>query len=451
MVAGNVIRGHLSKSSFISPLLKAHIDNDFYSKFRFKAVQEVVVAPTLLEGARMLLLTSGVGKLRPNLLAYGFREAWLEASETELTYHYVESLRDALRMNFSIAILRNYVHDRYGRECIIDVELAKQEHEDEDEAEEHGHDSKRDPELEQDVSKDSASQGSGLRHRRRRTSFHNSDKRGRAERSFTSRDPIYVQPTYRWLGKYNRNQRREGVIDVWWLDDTGGLTVLLPHILAKKRDWRKCPLRVFITSSSSEDDVQRKNSTLELLRKVRIAVQDVIVVPRPSNTENADDVAAVKQTVNRYRDNMSSAEFDRMSLLNEGEEQSPGEIDPVSQQQITDESMEAGAQNSGVQVDATSSTKETETPDTKQDCVDQLPASVWEKAPPAIIKYRSLGRIIKQHTDEKTLLVVVSMPFPKVSLPSQVFMSILDGISGPCKKPVLFVRGTQKRVLTMDS
>ena len=90
MVAGNVIRGSLSSSEFISPLLSKHLNNNYYSKFKFKAVEEVVVAPTLLQGVRMLLLTCGVGKLRPNTLAFGFREAWGDRDEAMLTFEYVQ-------------------------------------------------------------------------------------------------------------------------------------------------------------------------------------------------------------------------------------------------------------------------------------------------------------------------------------------------------------------------
>ena len=60
-------------------------------------MQEVVVAPSLVQGARILLLTCGVGKLRPNLLGFGFREAFIDVQETKLTFDYVQAIRDALR------------------------------------------------------------------------------------------------------------------------------------------------------------------------------------------------------------------------------------------------------------------------------------------------------------------------------------------------------------------
>ena len=43
------------------------------------------------------------------------------------------------------------------------------------------------------------------------------------------------------------------------------------------------------------------------------------------------------------------------------------------------------------------------------------------------------------------------MPFPKLTTHSVLYMAQLDALSAPCAKPVLFVRGTQKRILTVDS
>jgi solute carrier family 12 sodium/potassium/chloride transporter 2 len=34
-------------------------------------------------------------------------------------------------------------------------------------------------------------------------------------------------------------------IDIWWLYDDGGLTLLVPYILSKRKLWKNCQLRVF--------------------------------------------------------------------------------------------------------------------------------------------------------------------------------------------------------------
>ena len=36
-----------------------------------------------------------------------------------------------------------------------------------------------------------------------------------------------------------------GTLDVWWLYDDGGLTILLPYIISQRSTWGNCKLRIF--------------------------------------------------------------------------------------------------------------------------------------------------------------------------------------------------------------
>lgn len=44
------------------------------------------------------------------------------------------------------------------------------------------------------------------------------------------------------LSQFTR-KRSHAVIDVWWLYDDGGLTLLLPYIISTRRTWQSCKLR----------------------------------------------------------------------------------------------------------------------------------------------------------------------------------------------------------------
>lgn len=63
-----------------------------------------------------------------------------------------------------------------------------------------------------------------------------------------SKDPLDV------TRKFQRKQKK-GTIDVWWLYDDGGLTLLLPYIISLRRNWSNSKLRVFALAN--------KNSQLE--------------------------------------------------------------------------------------------------------------------------------------------------------------------------------------------
>lgn len=50
------------------------------------------------------------------------------------------------------------------------------------------------------------------------------------------------------MNVFNTKQEK-GTIDVWWLYDDGGLTMLLPYIISTRSNWAHCKIRVFALSN----------------------------------------------------------------------------------------------------------------------------------------------------------------------------------------------------------
>jgi solute carrier family 12 (sodium/potassium/chloride transporter), member 2 len=51
----------------------------------------------------------------------------------------------------------------------------------------------------------------------------------------------------------------KGTIDVWWLYDDGGLTMLLPYIISTRSTWSNCKIRVFALSNRTQElEVEKK-------------------------------------------------------------------------------------------------------------------------------------------------------------------------------------------------
>lgn len=42
-----------------------------------------------------------------------------------------------------------------------------------------------------------------------------------------------------------QSKKRQGTIDVWWLYDDGGLTMLVPYIISMRATYASCKIRVF--------------------------------------------------------------------------------------------------------------------------------------------------------------------------------------------------------------
>ncbi|CAP36148.2 Protein CBR-NKCC-1 [Caenorhabditis briggsae] len=83
------------------------------------------------------------------------------------------------------------------------------------------------------------------------------------------------------LSSIQRFQRKikKGVIDVWWLYDDGGLTLLIPHLLSIPKSYLEgARLRIFTISTSSRTMEQEQRGMAALLSKFRIDYSDVYVI-----------------------------------------------------------------------------------------------------------------------------------------------------------------------------
>jgi hypothetical protein len=52
---------------------------------------------------------------------------------------------------------------------------------------------------------------------------------------------------------YFTTKRPKGTIDIYWLYDDGGLTMLLPYIISTRSNWSNCKLRIFALARKGED------------------------------------------------------------------------------------------------------------------------------------------------------------------------------------------------------
>ena len=81
------------------------------------------------------------------------------------------------------------------------------------------------------------------------------------------------------LYRFNSLSFHQGTIDVWWLYDDGGLTLLLPYILTTRNQWENCSLRIFALANRKDELDVEQRSMANLLAKFRIEYDDVIVIP----------------------------------------------------------------------------------------------------------------------------------------------------------------------------
>lgn len=76
------------------------------------------------------------------------------------------------------------------------------------------------------------------------------------------------------------------MLSLRWLYDDGGLTLLLPHILKTRKQFKHCKLRVFkLANQNDQLDMETRNMA-SMLSRFRIEFADVTAVP--GVTQKAD-------------------------------------------------------------------------------------------------------------------------------------------------------------------
>jgi len=200
-------------------------------------------------------------------------------------------------------------------------------------------------------------------------------------------------------------------IDVWWLVDDGGLTIMLPHILrqAKSPPWVGCMLRVVAVGATNVEAERERHAMSKLLEKLRIPAQVSTVSLEDSESSGLEE-AQVMPTRN---------EMENITLNND-EEDREAQIGAEDVKNLQKQLFRAYSSMDETQNKSRRST------------------------------YERMGRLIATHSSD-ALMVVVSLPVPPITLEPEEYMNWLDLLSKRCAPPVLMVRGSQRDVVTMFS
>jgi solute carrier family 12 sodium/potassium/chloride transporter 2 len=101
--------------------------------------------------------------------------------------------------------------------------------------------------------------------------------------------------------RFTRKQAK-GTIDVWWLYDDGGLTILLPYILSTRSEFSDCKLRIFTITSRLDQLGSTQRNMAALLSKFRIDYSDVIVIPDITAKAKAETKKRFEDIISPFKD-----------------------------------------------------------------------------------------------------------------------------------------------------
>merc|ERR1719264_1808970 len=230
------------------PSLKDNVQlwmKDHHVKGFYSALQ----SQTMSDGARSMMSLSGLGKLSPNMVMMGFKRDWMRNSAE--CRQYVDILFAGFRHNLSIGILRVKQGFDYSK-IIASEEVVTQ---------------KKNEEAPKGALTLGLDEGGA-------------EKKSRRVSVFRGHDGNFISSKHVAGIQMFTNKTYTGFIDVWWLYDDGGLTLLLPYILTLRKQYANCKLRVFGLSSSSSLGLDEEQKSLaQLLAKFRIVAADVVIIP----------------------------------------------------------------------------------------------------------------------------------------------------------------------------
>uniref|UniRef100_A0A2I3N2E7 Solute carrier family 12 member 1 n=1 Tax=Papio anubis TaxID=9555 RepID=A0A2I3N2E7_PAPAN len=197
-----------------------------------------------------------------------------------------------------------------------------------------------------------------------------------------------------------KKKQEKGTIDVWWLFDDGGLTLLIPYILTLRKKWKDCKLRIYVGGKINRIE-EEKIAMASLLSKFRIKFADIHIIGDINIKPNKESWKVFEEMIEPYRLHESCKDLTTAEKL---KRETPWKI--------TDAELEAVKEKSYRQV--------------------------------------RLNELLQEHSRAANL-IVLSLPVArKGSISDLLYMAWLEILTKNLP-PVLLVRGNHKNVLTFYS
>uniref|UniRef100_A0A671SN35 Solute carrier family 12 member 2-like n=1 Tax=Sinocyclocheilus anshuiensis TaxID=1608454 RepID=A0A671SN35_9TELE len=397
---GLMLCGHVRASSRRPNFKELNSDMLRYQRWLLnnssKAFYTPVVAEDLRQGTQYLLQAAGLGRLRPNTLVLGFKNDW-RIGDIKDVETYINLMHDAFDFQYGVVILRlregldiSHIQGQgtfalTSKDVVVSVDMSKDSDGDSSKPSSKATSVQNSPAVQKDEDEDGKA--------------HTRPLLKKEKRSPTL--PLNVADQ-RLLDASQQFQQKQGkgTIDVWWLFDDGGLTLLIPYLIANKKKWKDCKIRVFIGGKINRIDHDRR-AMATLLSKFRIDFSDITVLGDINTKPKSEGLTEFAQMIEPYKLREDDMEQEAAEKLKSEEPW-----------RITDNELELYRAKSNRQI--------------------------------------RLNELLKEHSSTANL-IVMSMPLArKGAVSSVLYMAWLDTISKDLP-PILLVRGNHQSVLTFYS
>ncbi|ELW66186.1 Solute carrier family 12 member 3 [Tupaia chinensis] len=195
-----------------------------------------------------------------------------------------------------------------------------------------------------------------------------------------------------------QSEQGKKTIDIYWLFDDGGLTLLIPYLLGRKKRWSKCSIRVFVGGQINRMDQERK-AIISLLSKFRLGFHEVHVLPDINQKPRAEHTKRFEDMIAPFR-------------LNDG---------------FKDEATVT---------------------EMRRDCPWKISDEEINRNRIKSLRQVRLNEILLDYSRDAALVVITLPVGRKGKCPSSLYMAWLETLSQDLRPPVILIRGNQENVLT---
>ncbi|RMX50595.1 hypothetical protein pdam_00009676 [Pocillopora damicornis] len=243
-------------------------DVEWMRKHKIRAFRAVTAAPSLRTGVQSMIHLTGLGKMRPNTVVMGYKNNWTDKRYSSEVVDYLGVINDVFELSYGLVIFR--MNEEQNKNFIVEK-------------------------VDESSSSDSDSIMEGDEYPKPKRSSTGKKLANEERESLTSPEKA-SEPTSESSPtpevKIALKEKQTGTIDVWWLYDDGGLTVLLPYLLTLHGAWKKCKLRFFSANFRSKHEVNPQGLRMaNLLKKFRFdasCVEQVEIGNKPPSQESLD-------------------------------------------------------------------------------------------------------------------------------------------------------------------
>nr|XP_035137946.1 solute carrier family 12 member 3 isoform X1 [Callithrix jacchus] len=355
MICGHVLIGP-PKQRMPELRLIASGHTKWLNKRKIKAFYSDVIAEDLRSGVQILMQAAGLGRMKPNILVVGFKKNWQSAHPATVE-DYIGILHDAFDFNYGVCVMRMREGLNMSRMMQAHINPVFDPAEDSKEA----------------------------------------SARGARPSASGVLDPKALVREEQASTIFQSEQGKK-TIDIYWLFDDGGLTLLIPYLLRRKKRWSKCKIRVFVGGQINRMDQERK-AIISLLSKFRLGFHEVHILPDINQNPRAEHTKRFEDMIAPFRLNDG---FKDEATVNEMRRDCPWKI---SDEEITKNRVKS-------------------------------------------LRQVRLNEILLDYSRDAALIVITLPIGRKGKCPSSLYMAWLDTLSQDLRPPVILIRGNQENVLT---